>query len=90
LRQQPKYINTGDTLVYKKTNELFALNLAKVLQRNLHSMRRIYFVIACIGGLYKRRCSFGTALTSEQVRLISRYAKEIILAYDNERQVKSP
>ena len=81
-----KYINTGDTLVYKKTNEVFGLNLAKdsgsssliLCEGNMDvvSMHQAGFE-NCVAGC-------GTALTAEQVKLINRYANEVILCYDND------
>ena len=81
---KPKYINTSDTLVYKKTNELFALNLAKDSgKENLILCEGYMDVIAMHeAGFDNAVAGCGTALTSEQVRLISRYTKEVILAYD--------
>lgn len=83
---KPKYVNSPETLVYKKTNELFALNLAKdsgsdklILcegQMDVIAMHQAGFTNAVAG------C--GTAITNEQVRLISRYAKEVILCYDTD------
>ncbi len=81
-----KYINTSETLVYKKTNEVFGLNIAKesgtssliLCEGNMDviSMHQAGFT-NCVAGC-------GTALTSEQVRLINRYADEVILCYDND------
>lgn len=83
---KPKYINTSDTLVYKKTNELFSLNFAK---ENIKSS-----IILCEGymdvismyqaGIKNAVAGCGTALTSEQVRVISRYADEVVLIYDSD------
>lgn len=81
---KPKYVNTADTLVYKKTNNVFALNFAK--NGNPESM------IVCEGymdvialhqaGFTNAVASLGTALTREQAGLISRYTEEVILSYD--------
>lgn len=81
---KPKYINTSETLVYKKTNELFALNLAKdSCADNLILCEGYMDVIAMHqAGFTNAVAGCGTALTTEQVRLISRYTKEVILAYD--------
>lgn len=81
---KPKYINTADTLVYKKTNELFALNLAKDhCSESLILCEGYMDVIAMHQAGFKNAVAgCGTALTNEQVRLISRYTKEVILAYD--------
>lgn len=81
---KPKYINTADTLVYKKTNELFALNLAKDhCSASLILCEGYMDVIAMHQAGFKNAVAgCGTALTNEQVRLISRYTKEVILAYD--------
>lgn len=81
---KPKYINTSDTLVYKKTNELFAMNLAKDnCNDNIILCEGYMDVIAMHqAGFTNAVAGCGTALTSEQVKLISRYTKEVILAYD--------
>ncbi len=81
---KPKYINTGDTLVYKKTNELFALNFAKNSGKDSLILCEGYMdVIAMHQADFNNAVAgCGTALTTEQVRLISRYAKEVVLAYD--------
>lgn len=81
---KPKYINTSDTLVYKKTDNVFAMNFAK--NGNPKSM------IVCEGymdvismhqaGFTNSVASCGTALTSTQARFISRYCEEVILSYD--------
>lgn len=81
---KPKYINTGDTLVYKKTNELFALNFAKDSREDALILCEGYMDVIAMhqAGFTNAVAGCGTALTTEQVRLISRYAKEVILTYD--------
>lgn len=81
---KPKYINTGDTLVYKKTNELFALNCAKDSKEDALILCEGYMDVIAMhqAGFTNAVAGCGTALTTEQVRLISRYAKEVILTYD--------
>lgn len=81
---KPKYVNTSDTLVYKKTNELFALNLAKDSDQNGLILCEGYMDVIAMhqAGFTNAVAGCGTALTNEQVRLISRYANEVILAYD--------
>lgn len=81
---KPKYINTAETLVYKKTNELFALNLAKDSQKDNLILCEGYMDVIAMhqAGFTNAIAGCGTALTPEQVRLISRYTSEVILAYD--------
>lgn len=81
---KPKYINTGDTLVYKKTNELFALNFAKDSKEDALILCEGYMDVIAMhqAGFTNAVAGCGTALTTEQVRLISRYTKEVILTYD--------
>lgn len=81
---KPKYINTSDTLVYKKTNELFALNFAKDSGSDAIILCEGYMDVIAMhqAGFTSAVAGCGTALTNEQVKLISRYTDEVILAYD--------
>lgn len=81
---KPKYINTGDTIAYKKTNELFALNLAKDSGKESLILCEGYMDVISMhqAGFTNAVAGCGTALTSEQVKLICRYANEVILVYD--------
>lgn len=81
---KPKYINTGDTLAYKKTNELFALNLAKDSGKDELILCEGYMDVIAMhqAGFTNAVAGCGTALTNEQVKLICRYTNEVILAYD--------
>ena len=81
---KPKYINTSDTLAYKKTNEVFGLNFAKNSGKRTLILCEGYMDVIAMhqAGFTNAVAGCGTALTSEQVRLISRYAEEVILAYD--------
>ena len=83
---KPKYINTSDTLVYKKSNELFALNFAKNgNNRKLILCEGYMDVIALHQAGYENAVAgLGTALTPEHVSLISRYADEVALCYDSD------
>lgn len=81
---KPKYINSDDSLAYKKTNELFSLNFAKDSSTRTFILCEGYMdVIAMYQAGFKNAvASCGTALTAQQVKLITRYADEVILAYD--------
>lgn len=83
---KPKYVNTSDTLVYKKTNELFGLNFAKDSDKESLILCEGYMDVIAMhqAGFTNAVAGCGTALTNEQVRLISRYAKEVVLVYDND------
>lgn len=83
---KPKYINTSDTLVYKKTNEVFGLNFAKNSGKDSIILCEGYMDVIAMhqAGFDNAVAGCGTALTNEQVRLITRYAKNISLLYDND------
>ena len=83
---KPKYINTSDTLVYKKGSGVFALNLAKDSgERSLIITEGYMDTIALHQAGFKNAIAcLGTALPDEQVNLISRYADEVLLAYDSD------
>ena len=85
-KSEPKYLNSPETPVYSKRRTLYALNLAKKTKRPN--------IILCEGnldvvtlhqaGFDNAVATMGTALTPEQLRLLSRYTKELVLCYDND------
>lgn len=81
---KPKYINTSDTPVYKKSNGVFALNFAKNANENKLLLVEGYMDVIALhqAGFTNAVACLGTALTKEQANLLSRYADEIILSYD--------
>lgn len=83
---KPKYINTAETLVYKKTNEVFGMNFAKDSGSSSLILCEGYMDVIAMhqAGFVNCIAGCGTALTNEQVRLISRYANEVVLCYDND------
>lgn len=81
---KPKYINTSDTLVYKKTDNVFALNFAKNGNPGSLILAEGYMDVIALhqAGFTNAVASLGTALTREQASLISRYTDEVIISYD--------
>ena len=82
----PKYLNTGDTLVFKKSRNLFSLNFAKS-----HPVRKLilaegYMDVISINqaGFENVVATLGTALTPDQARLMKHYADEVIISYDSD------
>lgn len=83
---KPKYVNTSDTLVYKKSQGVFALNFAKRgVDKTLILCEGYMDVIAYHqAGFTNAVAGLGTAFTQEQAKLISKYAEEVILSYDSD------
>ncbi len=83
---QPKYINSPETKVYNKSRVLYGLYQAK------HAIRKSEEVILVEGytdvialhqaGVANVVASSGTALTPEQVKMLGRYAKRVLMLYD--------
>ena len=83
---EPKYMNSPETLVFNKSRNLFALNLAKKSKSGyiILSEGNIDVVSMHQAGFDSAVASLGTSLTPEQARLLSRYTNQIIIAYDND------
>ncbi len=81
-----KYVNTSDTLVYKKSRQMYALNLAKSnTQRQLLLAEGYMDVISLHqAGFGNAVASLGTSLTAEQAHMMSQYADEVIICYDSD------
>src|SRR5688572_3042309 len=86
---EPKYFNSPETSVYTKGRHLFGLNLTR------DEIRRNEFCILVEGyldlivpyqfGVKNLAASLGTALTPEQVKLIGRFARKVVVNYDGDR-----
>lgn len=81
---KPKYKNTMDTPVFKKSRNLFALNFAKNFCSDKLILCEGYMdVIALhVAGFTNAVATLGTAITPEQARIMSRYTKKVIISYD--------
>ena len=84
--EKPKYINTNDIPVYHKSNGLFAMNFAKNTDSGQLILAEGYMDVISLhqAGFTQAIASLGTSLTTEQARLISRYAKEVVICYDSD------
>jgi len=85
---KPKYINSPETMVYKKSLNLYGINLSK---EHIQKEKRAYIVegyvdvISCYkSGLKNVVAPCGTAVTKEQIKILSRYADEIVLLLDGD------
>ena len=84
--QKPKYLNTSDTLAFKKSLNLFALNFAKNENNGTLILVEGYMDVIALhqAGFKNTIATLGTALTSEQAKIISRYANEVVICYDSD------
>lgn len=83
---KPKYLNTPDTPVFKKHRNLFSLNFAKNEIQDTIILAEGYMDVIAIyaAGFHNVVATLGTALTEEQARLISKYANQVVVAYDSD------
>ena len=83
---KPKYINSPETLVYKKSKTVFAMQLAKKSVSKRFVLCEGYMDVISMqkAGIDTAVCACGTALTPDQVKLISEYADEVVLCYDSD------
>lgn len=83
---KPKYLNTSETPVFSKGDMLFALNFAKNNNHDRLILCEGYMDVISMhqAGFANAVATLGTALTPSQARLMSRYAKEVIVSYDSD------
>src|SRR6185369_5020043 len=86
---EPKYLNSPETPAYTKGRHLYGLHLTR------DEIRRQGFAILVEGyldliipyqsGVRNVVASLGTALTPEQVKLLGRFARRVVVNYDGDR-----
>ncbi len=81
---KPKYKNSSDTPVFKKSRNLFALNFARHHCAETMILCEGYMDVIAMhsAGFENAVATLGTAITSEQARMMSRYTKKVIISYD--------
>ena len=84
---EPKYLNTSDTEVFNKRKGLYGLNFAKAE----HGLKRLILVEGYMDTVMTLKhgipgvvATLGTALTPEQVLLMKRYVREVVISYDGD------
>ncbi len=88
--QNPKYLNSSDSLIYNKSKILYGLYTAKdaIRQEDSVILMEGYFdvISSQAHGIENCVASCGTSLTSDHVKLLSRYTKsrKIYLSFDTD------
>ncbi len=83
---QPKYLNSSDTPVFKKSRNLFALNFARTACSEEIILCEGYMDVIALhaAGFTNAVATLGTAITPEQARIMSRYTKKVLISYDSD------
>jgi len=85
---KPKYVNSPESEIYNKSNVLYGLNLAKseIIRHDKCYLVEGYTDVISMykAGFENVVSSSGTALTSDQIRLIKRFTKNITILYDGD------
>lgn len=81
-----KYVNTSDTKVYKKSQNLFGLNIAKNYSGNSLILVEGNLDVISLhqAGFMNVVAPLGTAFTEEQAQILSRYTNEVIICFDSD------
>ena len=85
-KDMPKYINTSDTPVFKKSSNLFSLNFAKKSGKNEFILTEGYMDVISLyqAGFDNAVAGLGTALTVNQVKLLARNVDNVVVSYDSD------
>ena len=86
--EDPKYLNTAETALFKKNTLLYGLHKVyhhAIKTGVIYVVEGYLDVIACQQNDISAVAPLGTALTTEQVRKLKRYAKQIKLVFDGDR-----
>ncbi len=82
----PKYLNSPETRLYNKSRNLFGLSFSKeAIKAQDHAILvegYMDFIIPFQHGVENLVASLGTALTQQQVELLGRYTREVVVSYD--------
>ncbi|MEE0969731.1 MAG: DNA primase [Clostridia bacterium] len=83
---KPKYLNSSDTPGFKKSRNLFALNYAKDECSEEMILCEGYMDVIALhaAGFGNAVATLGTAITSEQARIMAKYTKRVIISYDSD------
>lgn len=85
----PKYWNTPETPAFTKSKTVYALHLAKraIQDADYAILAEGQMDVALLhqGGYPQAVASSGTALTREQLQLIGRFSRTIVIAYDGDK-----
>ncbi len=87
----PKYLNSPDSPVFAKNQQLFAMHRAKNTKRGQIILTEGYMDTIALhqAGFDNAVASLGTAFTSAHAKLISRFTKEVVLAFDSDEAGKA-
>ncbi len=82
-----KYLNSPETVVFKKKENLFGLNFAKNDKSDQLLLMEGYMDVISLhqAGIGNAVASLGTAFTPEQARLLKKYAGKAVLCYDSDQ-----
>ena len=87
-QNEPKYLNSPETPVYHKGRMLYQYAVARQACRKVRQALLVEGYMDLLAfhakGFYRVAATLGTALTSQQVRLLSRMCDEVVLAYDGD------
>ena len=83
---KPKYLNSAETMVFKKTNNLFALNFAKQSKQESLILCEGYMDVIALhqAGFTNAVAALGTSFTADHARLMARYTDEAVLIFDSD------
>ncbi|MFB0917935.1 MAG: DNA primase, partial [Clostridiaceae bacterium] len=86
---KPKYLNSPDTLLFKKGTNLYGLNLfSKSKKQTDDSLIVVEGYMDCIAlhqaGITNAVAALGTAFTTSQARLMKRYVKKVYICFDSD------
>ena len=84
--KEPKYLNSSDTPVFKKSRNLYSLNFARTCCSEELILCEGYMDVIGVNlaGLSNAVATLGTALTSDQARIMAKYTKKVVIAYDSD------
>lgn len=83
---KPKYLNTSETPVFDKSSQLFSLYFAQHTASDMLILAEGYMDVIAMhqAGFENVVATLGTAITAQQARLIARYTRQVVIAYDSD------
>lgn len=81
-----KYLNSDETLVFQKRENLFSLNFAKNTKEKCLILCEGYMDVIALNqaGFDNAVATLGTAITPQQANLMKRYTSEVVISYDSD------